>query len=202
MRLQLNSGVSRRRKRGPMPFLIYRCVQNRSDLALQGRVSLAGRAGPLAAAARAALPSGDGASTWHLSGGQLLEALGWLPSAQHRLIVDLKPNVPNNVSLYRVLRVWGHSSACWTPVALRLQPLFVDRRTADPNRFKKLFKFPALDEPLVHEFLYLQGGFRRQPKKRNEWQWGRNGLVNAALLWPDALSFFINAIQAPEPDGA
>jgi hypothetical protein len=166
---------------------------------LARQVALAGRGGPLAAAAsRATADSGGKGRVWELRAADILQHCGFNPVDEHRLLIDLKPNEACSVSLYELLRVWGYSYKYWTPLALRLRPLFVDVANDDPAAFKKAFSVPTKDPVLVHEFLYLQGGFRPQASKRNEWQWGRNGSVNAALLWPDAFAYFMRVAQDPE----
>ena len=95
----------------------------------------------------------------------------------------LKPYQTANVSLYRVMNVWGHSYEAWTPVAVHLEALFVDREHLAPAEFKKRFRDRDADRDQIGEFLYLQGGVRE-----GTWNWGMVGRVNGALLWPDAFA--------------
>lgn len=120
---------------------------------------------------------------WHLSAADLLNAANKSPD-QHTIVIDLKPSETNNVSLYELKDVWGFSYYAWTPVALRLETLFVDYKVPNPKNFKKSFIHNG-DREQVHEFLYLQGG-----TGSGAWNWGSVGGVNGALLWPDALKFF------------
>jgi hypothetical protein len=92
------------------------------------------------------------------------------------------------VSLYRVRRAWGYSYPWWTPFAVQLETLYVDAKVAEPEAFKQTF-ITSVPGDLVHEFLYLQGG-----TTGGSWTWGRVGSVNAPLLWPDALRYFVKCI--------
>lgn len=175
-----------------MPFLAYR-LKKMPDLStrmqLKQDVSLAGKSGPFAACVRQA-GEREEALTWELGEDQLLEALGHTPAEEHALVVDLKPNVENNISLYRLRRVWGYSYPSWTALALQLETLFVDEEAPNPEAFKREFKVPDKPGDLVHEFLYLQAG-----TDGGRWAWGQVGSVNGCLLWPDAFSHFVRCIQ-------
>lgn len=114
----------------------------------------------------------------------------------HAVIIDLKPDAPTNVSLYRIEDVWGVSNPDWTPLALRLRPLFVDLESRNPALFKKRFRMPS-DEDIkkyggpIHEFLYATHGMGIEAT----WKWGRSGVVNATLLWPEVLEYFFSSIR-------
>jgi hypothetical protein len=107
------------------------------------------------------------------------------PSA---LVIDLKPNVKRNVSLYEVLDVWGYSYHTWTPIAVCLRELYVDDEREDASTFKDQFDHAGTGH-LVGEFLYVQGGVGG-----GTWNWGMVGRVNGALLWRDAFAFLSGAL--------
>jgi hypothetical protein len=113
----------------------------------------------------------------------------------HRLVIDLKPNTERNLSLYQIQHIWGWTIESWTPIALRLRPLFSDHRVQDAAESKSQFKLPS-DKELadvggpVHEFLYF---WHKTPL--SSWNWGLVGHVNGALLWPDVFDYFVNSIQ-------
>lgn len=109
---------------------------------------------------------------------------------EYAIVIDLKPNVANNVSLYEIKDIWGFSYSDYTPIALRIETLFGDLDHQNPDAFKKCFRDNNCLRDQVHEFLYLQGGY-----DSGKWLWGRVGMVNGALLWPDALEFFFREIQ-------
>jgi hypothetical protein len=98
--------------------------------------------------------------------------------------------LPENVSLFRLLDVWGYSCPLWTPLALRLQGLFVDVEHDDPAGFKQFFSWNANKDDLVGEFLYVQGGTRG-----GTWNWGQVGSVNGALLWRDAFDYLSSELS-------
>lgn len=109
---------------------------------------------------------------------------------EYAIVIDLKPNVANNVSLYEIKDIWGFSYSDYTPIALRIELLFGDHHHQNPDAFKQCFEDNNCLRDQVHEFLYLQGGY-----DSGKWLWGRVGMVNGALLWPDAVEFFFPGIQ-------
>src|SRR5262249_25794907 len=66
---------------------------------------------------------------WGASGRQLLAIEhADFRDATHRLVIDLKPAAETNLSLYEIQHIWGWTTPAWTPIALRLRPLFADAR--------------------------------------------------------------------------
>jgi hypothetical protein len=62
-------------------------------------------------------------------------------------------------------------------------------------QFKRKFAFPSEKKLVdnggpVHEFLYLR---HERPDRR--WHWGRVGMVNGALLWPEVFDHFVQRIK-------
>lgn len=174
-----------------MPFFVYRIDSSPSRFRRTRKVSLAGRRGPFFRHVESAWTAQGKPDIleWVMSESDILSDLGFQP-AQHALVIDLKPKVEGNVSLYRLRRVWGRSEPGWTPLALQLETLFVDRDEPDPDRFKDEFRPPPEKGDLVHEFLYLKSGtdFR-------DWGWGPIGSVNGTLLWPDTWRHFVTRIN-------
>lgn len=168
-----------------MPFMLYDTDVLPVGLRYNFRqvISLAGSAGPLATFARATNPAKNVPFAWHAREEGLVAHFGGQPAKQ-AIVIDLKPRVSGNVSLYRLLDVWGYSLASWTPLALRLQALFVDYQEPNPHVFKNSFVDPGTDHALIGEFLYMQGGVLS-----GKWTWGMVGRVNGALLWKDAFVF-------------
>jgi hypothetical protein len=171
-----------------MPFLLYE-IEAEREFTLVKRVSLAGKQGPIASHVRATCPNGGG---WHLPETTLLERLGVQRPGAHALIIDVAPDRRNEALLCRIRDVWGYTYPSWTPILLRLEEVYNDKHE-NPSQMKPRFTVSGDPGDLVHEFLYLKGGTTPQPR---EWTWGRTGQVNAALLWPDALEFFIAAIKS------
>lgn len=91
--------------------------------------------------------------------------------------------------IVEISHVWGFTYRDWTPILLRMSILFEDER---PNGKKTTVEcFQSCPEPgeLIHEFLYLQKGHTT-----GTCTWGRTGMVNAALLYPDALAHLLGQI--------
>jgi hypothetical protein len=176
-----------------MPFYAYKLTSGWPGKIVADSpvgVRLAGKRGPFHRHVQPLFPAAqEGVLCWQLDESQMLTLLG-ISSQDHAIIVDLKPDDPNAVSLYRLRHVWGRSRRKWTPLAVQLEALFVDKPVANIHQFKARFEMPLVQGDLVHEFLYLTGG-----TEKGSWVWGRNGNVNATLLWPDALSWFFEEIK-------
>jgi hypothetical protein len=101
-------------------------------------------------------------------------------------VIDLKPRQKGNLSLYWLRNLWGFTYDWWTPLALHLETIFVDREVQEPEKEKESLSDAQASRQQVGEFLYLQGGFRG-----GTWNWGMVGRVNGALLWADAFEYLI-----------
>lgn len=167
-----------------MPFILYRRerAESGSRLVRLRDVQLAGD-GPLKSVSGAATSPDGTPRGWHATEAEILRQIGVVPE-QHSIIIDLKPRQKGYVSLYRLRDVWGYSYEEWTPLALRLECLFVDVVHDDPPTFKREFPEPDVEGALIGEFLYVQGGTHG-----GSWNWGMVGRVNGALLWPDAFAY-------------
>jgi len=163
-----------------MPFLLYK-VDGDNRYHRKRKVSLAGKRGPFFRHMEETCPQGG---RWHLPEARLLELLKTDNPSQHALVIDLKPSVANNVSLYRLRNVWGYRCKDWAPLALQLEVLFSDKREDNPDAFKRCFGSPPEEGDLVHEFLHLG--------KNWNWGWGR---INGTLLWPGIFRYFVGEIQ-------
>ena len=134
---------------------------------------------------------------WALTEAELVRGVEPDSGPGARLVIDLKPSVKGNVSLYRVHHVWGLAHWAWCPMAVRLETIFSDREERDPAEFKRRFKPPTERGDLVHEFIYLSRS------KHGRWSIGVVRGLNGALLWPETLEHFVRAIgETPAPDGA
>ncbi|MCD6385141.1 hypothetical protein J7M23_05120 [Candidatus Sumerlaeota bacterium] len=173
-----------------MAFRVYEKIGNYLIIK-EKEVSLAGKRGPIYSLAMKKIKSykGSNAVGWEITEEELIEALGYNRNT-HKLIIDLKPDDENKVSLFYLKRIFGYSYDKWTPIALQLERIYSDKPVKDVKEFKNKFQIPPVDEKLIHEFLYLQGGF-----EKGNWVWGRVGGVNGCLLWPDAFKFFVNKIS-------
>jgi hypothetical protein len=179
-----------------MPFMLYDVAgqPGQERYTFVRVVQLAGSSGPLANFSRNANPTHQVPFGWHATADDVIRLLGGSPATQ-AIVIDLKPRVTGNVSLYRLLCVWGFSAANWTPLGLCLRVLFSDRPEQNPLTFKNSFVDPGTDHTLVREFLYVQGGV-----SAGSWNWGMVGRVNGALLWPDAFDFLVAGLKSCEQE--
>lgn len=119
--------------------------------------------------------------------------------ADASLLIDLKPKQnKTNLSLYEVLDVWGFSSNGWTPILLRLSGLFVDADPASADRNDFVLRKSAISGP-IYEFLYLDGTIRTGCLS-GRWTPPPVSPTNSALLWPDALRYFLQCIRSKTPE--
>jgi|SRR5579864_7866124 len=172
-----------------MPFFLYE-IQGRTCTQLRRQSLLS----VLKEFATTEVQGGN--QRWHARERDLLLGMGVKAGENHGVIIDLKPDAVENVSLYEIDDIWGISNENWTPLALRLKPLFVDHKEIQPDRFKKRFRMPSTETILdnggaIHEFLYVS----HREGVEGRWRWGRNGVVNATLLWPEAFEYFVSSIQ-------
>ena len=167
-----------------MPFYLYTLDSQRGEYRQVKEISLSGSVSPFRKVAA------EARQEWQATDERILSLLGVETPAEHRILIDLKPSDKSNVSLYRLRDVWGFSYEGWTPLTLRLESLLVDEPQDSPSTFKQVFQGPLETRDFIYEFLYLNGG-----TKSGKWTWGLVGRVNAALLWPDALRYFVNAIN-------
>ena len=134
---------------------------------------------------------------WELSERELVRSYGVDPDS-HVVIIDLKPKVEDEISLYRLKYAWGYSADGWTPFALELEGLYVDEKPQTGNSAASIKqRFPISSEPgdRIYEFLYVNGD-----GKKGSWAFGRVGSVNAALLWEHVFDSFLKRINHKRRD--
>jgi len=105
------------------------------------------------------------------------------------IIIDLKPNTENNVSLYEIKNIFGYSSFGWTPMMFHLKALMVDKK----GDWKQKEKFDIKDANLenVFTFNHVYDGSVRNGQIIGIWVPPRPSSTNSALLWEDTLNYFI-----------
>jgi hypothetical protein len=143
------------------------------------------------------LPGQNEPYLWHLDVQKALERTE--EYQRSTLIIDLKPKQhKTNVSLYEVMDVWGYSSSGWTPILLHLGGLFVDADPTSVNRNDFIISNNEIEGP-IYEVLYLDGSIK-DGKLDGTWNAPPASPTNAALLWPDALNYFVKCIRERTPN--
>lgn len=174
-----------------MPFLRYETdgCDSARRYTYAGRVSLAGtRSGALYAGVRSRLSLGA-CTSWRLSSDDIIASIGHDPW-KSAIIIDATPDRRKELNLFRLDYVSGYTYRDWTPVLLHLTVL--QNTSSEPDKVaiaKASFECPDGDR--VRTFLYLMGGY-----EEGRWLWGKSGMVNGALLWEDAMTFFTSEISA------
>lgn len=142
-------------------------------------------------------PGQDEPYLWHLD---VQKALARTEEYQgSTLVIDLKPKQhKTNVSLFEVLDVWGYSCSGWTPILLHLLGLFVDADPNSANRDDFIISNSNIEAP-IYEFLYLDGSIK-DGNLDGTWNAPPASPTNAALLWPNALNYFVKCIREHTPD--
>lgn len=111
-----------------------------------------------------------------------------------RLLVDFHPSSTRRIGIIEILEIYifsygiaDNQYVSWSPMMLRLRDVFYQEYQHDISenfRGQTLQQFPAPNEGEDFvEFLYLNG-------TDNGWNWGRNGMTNAAFLYGDARYYF------------
>jgi len=174
-----------------MPFMLYDVSQEEGyrEYTYVRRVKVGGSRGPLAVIQRKRNTSRQSPFSWHAAAADIVAEIPGANQTQE-IIIDLKPNVSKNVSLFRLLDVWGFSYNEWTPLALMLETIFAARKEEDVEGFKRRFDDRQADRSRVGEFLYLRGGV-----SGGNWNWGRAGMVNGALLWKNAFTYLASSLK-------
>jgi hypothetical protein len=112
------------------------------------------------------------------------------------VVTDLRPNQHAwNLSLYEIRDVWGYvHDEWWTSLMLRLDGLFVHAERGSIKR-KRFVRRDADIETSIFEFLYVEGSVKRGTVV-GRWTPPPASPINAALLFPESLRYFLTGIAA------
>ena len=110
------------------------------------------------------------------------------------LLIDFHPNARSRIGIIELMDIYAYTysgatekEAGWTPMMLRLRDVLYEEYDKEISDIEKEEKIKILNEPSSEddfgEFLYLNG-----PDKG--WNWGRNGMTNAAFIYGPAREFF------------
>jgi hypothetical protein len=134
---------------------------------------------------------------WHLD---VLSELGAHPEFRDStLVIDLRPKQKRTgLFLYELMDVWGYSAHDWTPIMLRLHGLLVGDDPSSVNEKDFVRKDSEIVRP-IYEFLYLNG-WVAHGELMGPWTSPPVSSTNAALLYRDALNYFLGRILKATPD--
>ena len=133
---------------------------------------------------------------WHVSADDLIKehSSGKESQASGALIIDFDPNAKWRIGLIELLDIYlyTYSGATrdvsgWSPMMLRFRDVMYkeyDHEIREEEKSEMLDKIhdPDNKEDFV-EFLYLNGTDKG-------WNWGRNGMTNAAFIQSPAREYF------------
>ena len=134
---------------------------------------------------------------WHVSANELIliHSEEQHDISSRLLAIDWNPKSRKEIGLVEILDVYGFTwgdddnDALWTPLMLRSCKLHLHdyRELSDSQKAEILSRLPEprSDTTDFVEFLYLKG-------KKRGWNWGRNGMTNAAFLHEEARDYFRN----------
>jgi hypothetical protein len=140
---------------------------------------------------------------WHITAGQLIEILSQekktFSSKEETcdtlcLLIDYDPNSKLRIGLAELreihlftVRKNESNKAYWSPMLLKLRSVLEiqDVKNWESDKIKeqkKEIRSPKYEKEII-EFLYINGD-------DEGWNWGKNGMTNGALLYPDAWTYF------------
>ena len=172
-----------------MSFLVYRTSTRagRTEFSRLKGVSLAGHRKGLIC--RTLVRRSEFAEKWHVTEADMLQTARCDPG-HHALILDMRPSVENEASMYRIRDVWGYSDEYWTRLLLRFD--FVFWHEGDDYAAQKE-RFVLLDGGAAYEFLYLRGGIK-DGICRGTWNFPM-GTITGTLLSEDSLEYFMPILE-------
>lgn len=110
------------------------------------------------------------------------------------LLIDFHPNARYRIGIIELLDIFAYTysgatekDAGWTPMMLRLRDVLYEEYETEISDQEKEQKIKHLQDPDNKEdfieFLYLNGSDK-------SWNWGRNGMTNAAFIHGPARDYF------------
>lgn len=129
---------------------------------------------------------------WRISVNEILNKKNY-EIGSHEFIIDFHPNEGEYASLLKVenIYLWSYfnesdNSHFWTIMMIEMIDL---ENNAKITQKKDPLKFSLKGKPdskrKIYTFLYLQ----------SNWNWGRNGSTNGALIYPDAKKYFLQYLR-------
>ncbi|SHK57644.1 hypothetical protein [Alicyclobacillus tolerans] len=152
----------------------------------RNQVALAGnRSGLIVQYLRQKLSSGSTEPfEWYVHVSDLIRTLSLDGNA---LVIDVKPNSKELLTLFKIQEIVGLSSNGWTPILLKLQEILVDE---DVSRYDRTnFTLNDYQGSTVYTFLYLMGTVKNG-EIIGQWTFPRPGSTNSVLLWRETWEYF------------
>lgn len=132
---------------------------------------------------------------WTISSDDILKQQNkFYSSNSHALIIDFHPSSTDRIGLIEIERIHlytfgNNEGAFWTPMMLELRNVFYEEDYEDLTPEKKhgiIFDIELQpDRQKIFEFLYLNGD-------EQSWNWGKNGMTNAAFIHDEPRKYFSN----------
>lgn len=133
---------------------------------------------------------------WHVSADELIRehTEGKESIRTNAFLIDFHPSARTRVGIIELLDVYAYTysgatnaDARWTPIMLRLRDVLYEEYDAPITDAEKGQIISSISDPNNKvdfvEFLYLNGSDKG-------WNWGRNGMTNAAFIHGPAREYF------------
>ncbi len=133
---------------------------------------------------------------WNISADDLIkEYTGLKGSYQtHRMLIDFHPNARWRIGIIELLNIYIYTysgttkdEAGWSPIMLRLRDVIYEEFDSEIEKHEKDTRIQEIIDPNNEEdfieFLYLNGSDKG-------WNWGMNGMTNAAFIHGPARDYF------------
>lgn len=131
---------------------------------------------------------------WSVSANDLLKQHNTLyDSDNHALVIDFHPTATHRIGLVEIVNIYIYtygtdSKIEWSPMMLELRSVLYKEGFTNllPEEKRKIVSsiIPENLEKRIFEFLYLNGTDKH-------WNWGANGMTNAAFIEEDARKYFL-----------
>lgn len=130
---------------------------------------------------------------WHVAADELVNLYsdGSHTLETRRLVIDFHPKALRRIGLVEIVDIHAFTwpsragDAEWTPLLIKMRDVFYQEYDSDFTQEMKSEVFSSVNERTSAEefveFLYLKGP---------AWNWGKNGMTNAAFLYGKALEYF------------
>lgn len=133
---------------------------------------------------------------WHMSADDLIQEHtdGKGTIGTHSLLIDFHPGATTRIGIIELVDIYAYTysgktddAAGWTPMMIKLRDVLYEEYEKGISKEEKEQKLKKLNEPSggedFVEFLYLNGDDK-------SWNWGRNGMTNAAFIHGSARVYF------------